>query len=69
MFFLTKLLVPPNRFRPESQGGLGGQASGDKAFLHAHSAMLTKILNMNLGIKDELLEQEKNEKTNGGETI
>ena len=24
MFFISKLLVPPNRFRPESQGGFGG---------------------------------------------
>lgn len=57
MFFLTNLIVPPNRFRPESQGGMGGgaAASGDKAYLHAHSAMLTKILNQNLALKDALL--------------
>ncbi len=58
MFFMSKLIVPPNRFRPESQGGFGGAGSvGDKAFLHAHSAMLSKILNINLALKDALLNQ------------
>ncbi len=56
MFFIQKLLVPPNRFRPESQGGLGGGHGGDKSFLHAHSAMLVKILNLNLALKDCFLE-------------
>ena len=55
MFFINKLIVPPNRFRPESQGGFGGGGNGDKAFLHAHSAMLSKILNLNLALKDSLL--------------
>lgn len=60
MFFLHKLIVPPNRFRPESQGAFGGAGgnSGEKAFLHAHSAMLSKILNLNLALKDSLLQQE-----------
>lgn len=59
MFFLQQLIVPPNRFRPESQGAFGGAgaSSGDKVFLHAHSAMLTKILNVNLALKDALLNQ------------
>jgi len=58
MFFMQKLLVPPNRFRPESQGAFGGAgaSSGDKAFLHAHSAMLSKILILNLALKDSLLQ-------------
>ena len=44
-FFQTKVLVPPSRFRPESEGGLGGGSSGgDKAYLHTHSAMLTKVI-------------------------
>ena len=62
MFFIQKLIVPPNRFRPESQGGLGGGAgSGDKSYLHAHSAMLVKILNLNLALKDAFLEASRNE--------
>ena len=54
MFFVNKLIVPPNRFRPESQGGFGaaGGAAGDKSYLHAHSAMLSKILKLNLELKD-----------------
>lgn len=61
MFFIQKLLVPPNRFRPESQGGLGGSShgGGDKSFLHAHSAMLVKILNLNLALKDAFLESSR----------
>ena len=44
-FFRTKVLVPPSRFRPESEGGLGGGSSGgDRAYLHTHSAMLTKVI-------------------------
>ena len=79
MFFINKLLVPPNRFRPESQGGLGGGSSqGDKSFLHAHSAMLSKILVINLAMKDALLAQHNGdlpvvvhgrEKSFGGEII
>ena len=58
---IQKLLVPPNRFRPESQGGLGGSShgGGDKSFLHAHSAMLVKILNLNLALKDAFLESSR----------
>ena len=56
MFFLNKVLVPPNRFRPESEGALGGGGGGSgKAYLHAHSAMLLKVLTANLA----LLEQAK----------
>lgn len=70
MFFLNKLLVPPNRFRPESQGAFGGAgaSSGDRSFLHAHSAMLTKILTANLLLKDALLNKE-NSNTNEGDVV
>jgi hypothetical protein len=65
MFFIQKLIVPPNRFRPESQGGIGGgHGGGDKSFLHAHSAMLVKILNLNLALKDLFLESAKNGSNN-----
>ena len=47
-FFMTNVIVTPNRFWPEMTGGSGG---GDRAFLHAHSAMLTRILNA----KDSLI--------------
>lgn len=61
MFFLNKVLVPPNRFRPESEGAIGGGSGGGsgKAYLHAHSAMLLKILSANLAMKDAVLEQAK----------
>ena len=59
MFFMNKLMVPPNRFRPESQGGFGGGGGAeDKAFLHAHSAMLSKVLKLNIAVKDAILLQE-----------
>lgn len=47
-FFMNNVIVTPNRFRPEMTGGQGG---GDRSFLHAHSAMLTRILNA----KDSLI--------------
>ena len=50
MFFLNKVLVPPNRFRPESEGAIGGGGGGggsSGAYLHAHSGMLLKILTAN----------------------
>ena len=37
---MTNVIVTPNRFWPEMSGG-----KGDRSFLHAHSAMLTRILN------------------------
>lgn len=64
MFFLNYLIVPPNRFRPESQGGFGGSNAGgndSRAYLHAHSGMLNKILNINLLLKDALLKKEEGE--------
>jgi len=57
MFFVDYVVVPPTRFRPESEGAIGG-GSG-KAYLHTHSAMLLKILNCNEAMRDALLEQNK----------
>lgn len=58
VFFLKKIVVPPTRFRPESEGGHGGGAGGGsgKAYLHTHSAMLLKIMTANEAMKDALLE-------------
>lgn len=58
MFFLNKVVVPPTRFRPESEGAMGGDRDGGsgKAYLHTHSAMLLKILTTNFALKDALLE-------------
>jgi hypothetical protein len=56
MFFMNKLIVPPNRFRPESEGGFGGGGGSDeKSFLHPHSAMIMKVLKINIAIKDAIL--------------
>jgi len=65
MFFMNNLVVPPVRFRPESQGGQGGR--GDRSFLHPHSAMLSKILNLNIKLKDAILAVEKVDKEEGSE--
>ena len=43
-FFLKSVVVPPTRFRPESQGNIGQPSDGDRAYLHTHSAMLTKVI-------------------------
>ena len=44
-FFIEKVVVPPSRFRPESEGGMGGASGGqDRAYLHTHSAMLMKVI-------------------------
>lgn len=60
MFFLNKIIVPPNRFRPEREGAIGGESSGSgKAYLHAHSALLLKIMNANITMKDALLDLNK----------
>ena len=42
IFFIENLIVTPNRFRPESKG-LGGS---DQNYLHQHTAIYTKILNI-----------------------
>mmetsp|Transcript_5010 Transcript_5010/g.7511 ORF Transcript_5010/g.7511 Transcript_5010/m.7511 type:complete len:80 (+) Transcript_5010:1195-1434(+) len=57
MFFLNYVVVHPTRFRPESEGSMGGRGGGgDKAYLHTHSAMLLKILQSNIAMKDALLD-------------
>ena len=56
MFFLNKIVVPPTRFRPESEGGFGGGGGSGKAYLHSHSAMMLKILTANEAMKDALLD-------------
>lgn len=43
--FLDVLIVPPNRFRPESKG------QGDEPYLHSHTVALTKILSLNTKLK------------------
>ena len=53
MFFISAIVVPPNRFRPESKG------DEDEALLHRHTVMLTRILNVNLSLKNMLLGKEK----------
>jgi hypothetical protein len=59
-FFATKVIVPPSRFRPESEGGMNGQSgSGDRAYLHTHSAMLTKVIQRNIALSEALIEQRK----------
>jgi len=48
-FFLKSVIVPPTRFRPESQGNMGkSSGDGDRAYLHTHSAMLTKVILQNI---------------------
>jgi len=43
-FFMNSVIVPPTRFRPESEGNMGQASDGDRAYLHTHSAMLTKVI-------------------------
>lgn len=63
-FFIEKVIVPPSRFRPESEGGHGGGGGGqDRAYLHTHSAMLMKVIQKNIALSDALIEQTKREKT------
>jgi len=60
VFFLNQIVVPPTRFRPESEGALGGGGGGSgKAYLHTHSAMLLKIMQANEAMKDALLDQSR----------
>ena len=66
IFFMNNLLVSPNRFRPESSGG--SQSGDDRDYLHAHSAMLTKIINTNLAfrrtieVKEHLVDDKNQDK-------
>jgi DNA-directed RNA polymerase I subunit RPA1 len=46
--FIEVLIVPPNRFRPESKG------KGDEdPYLHSHTVALTRILNLNKRVKEK----------------
>lgn len=60
IFFIQKVIVPPTRFRPESEGSMGGGGASGKAYLHTHSAMLLKILTANEAMKEALLDQNNN---------
>lgn len=55
-FFLKSVIVPPTRFRPESQGNIGVPSDGDRAYLHTHSAMLTKVIQQNIQLSDSLVQ-------------
>jgi DNA-directed RNA polymerase I subunit RPA1 len=57
-FFMSSVIVPPTRFRPESEGN-PGQSDSDRAYLHTHSAMLTKVIQANITLSDTLLAQQK----------
>lgn len=57
MFFLNNIVVPPTRFRPESEGGAGARGSG--AYLHTHSSMLLRIMTANNALRDALLDQSR----------
>lgn len=59
MFFMNTLLVTPNRFRPETSGGKG--ASDDRAFLHAHSVAIGRIISAKDRVGDAL-KQDKSKK-------
>ena len=61
-FFQQKVIVPPSRFRPESEGSLGGGSDG-RAYLHTHSAMLMKVLQKNIALSEALIEQRNVRKT------
>ena len=52
LFFMNYVLVSPNRFRPETSGGK--QSNDDREYLHAHSAMLTRILNANKKMREAI---------------
>jgi len=58
MFFVNKILVQPNRFRPESSGGAGSSGHGEKAFLHLHAQLLVKILQQNHSLTEAILKSE-----------
>jgi len=48
MFFLEVIPVTPNRFRPENK-------LGDQVFLHSHTIILTKLLQLNLELSNLIL--------------
>ena len=50
MFFLEVIVVTPNRFRPENK-------LGDQTFLHGHTVILTKILQLNMELRNMIILQ------------
>jgi DNA-directed RNA polymerase I subunit RPA1 len=60
MFFLNVVMVPPNRFRPESK-------MGDERYLHDHTIILTNVIKINRELKvmiiKESFEAENNKKS------
>lgn len=52
---MRTVIVPPTRFRPESEGNMGQASDGDRAYLHTHSAMLTKVIQCNISLADALV--------------
>ena len=54
---MRTVIVPPTRFRPESEGNMGQASDGDRAYLHTHSAMLTKVIQCNISLADALVNQ------------
>jgi hypothetical protein len=54
-FFMSTVIVPPTRFRPESEGNMGQTSDSDRAYLHTHSAMLTKVIQANISLSEALV--------------
>ena len=50
MFFLETIVVSPNRFRPENK-------MGDQTYLHGHTVVLTKILQLNMELRNMIILQ------------
>jgi hypothetical protein len=48
MFFLDTIVVTPNRFRPENK-------MGDMTYLHGHTVALTKILQLNMELRNLII--------------
>ena len=48
MFFIEVLAVTPNRFRPENK-------MDDQTFLHSHTVIYTKVINLNADLRKILL--------------
>mgnify|MGYP001319085722 CR=1 FL=1 len=54
MFFLNAVFVPPSRFRPESK-------MGDEKYLHDHTSILGKILQINDDLRMSVIFERVNE--------
>jgi len=50
MFFIETVVVTPNRFRPENK-------MDDQTFLHSHTLIYTKIININIELKNLLVDK------------